>query len=53
MAELIGNNKDDNSLCDPVSGSGTLLVEVGKRVGIRGASLFGQEANWNQYALTK
>lgn len=30
MAELIGDNKDNNSLCDPVSGSGTLLVEVGK-----------------------
>ena len=53
VAELIGDNKDNNSLCDPVSGSGTLLVEVGKRVGIRGANIFGQEANWNQYALTK
>lgn len=53
VTKLIDENKENNSLCDPASGSGTLLVEVGKKLGIKGADIFGQEVNWNLYALTK
>lgn len=53
IAKLIDDNKEDACLCDPASGSGTLLVEVGRKMGIRGIDVYGQEGNWNLYALAK
>lgn len=47
------DEKENASLYDPASGNGTLLVEAAKRLGSKGANIFGQEANWNMYALTK
>jgi len=53
ITKLIDGDRKNACLCDPASGSGTLLVEVGKKMGIRGTELYGQEVNWNLYALTK
>ena len=53
ITKLIDGNRKNACLCDPASGSGTLLIEVGKKMGIRGTDIYGQEVNWNLYALTK
>lgn len=53
MTGLIDDNKENACLCDPASGGGTLLVEAGKKMGVKGDRIYGQEANWNLYALTK
>lgn len=53
MTKLIDDTREDACLCDPASGSGTLLVEAGKKMGVRGTDIYGQEGNWNLYALTK
>ncbi len=53
MTKLMDNDRENACLCDPASGSGTLLVEASKQMGIRGTGIYGQEANWNLYALTK
>lgn len=53
MTELIDDDRKNVCLCDPAAGSGTLLIEAGKKMGIRATDVYGQEANWNLYALTK
>lgn len=38
-------------ICDPTSGSGSLLIKAGKEVGSDNFSLYGQEANGSTWAL--
>lgn len=53
MAELIEGYREEDSLGDPASGSGALLVEVGKKLRSKGANIYGQEVNWSLYALAR
>lgn len=53
VAELIDDYKEQESLCDPASGSGMLLVEVGKKLRAKGVNIYGQEVNWSLYALAR
>lgn len=52
IAKLI-DPKSGNRICDPASGSGSLLIKVGNEVGSDNFSLYGQESNGSTWALCK
>lgn len=45
--------KDGDRICDPVCGSGGLLVEAAREVGSRNFALFGMEVNVSSWALAR
>lgn len=53
MVAELADEKEDATLCDSASGNGILLVKTAKRLHCKGNKVYGQEANWNQYALAK
>ncbi len=52
LAELV-NPQSGNRICDPTCGSGSLLIKVGRQVGSKNFSLYGQELNGSTYALAR
>ncbi len=42
-----------NRLCDPTTGSGSLLIKLGREVGSNNFSLYGQENNGSTWALAR
>jgi type I restriction enzyme M protein len=52
LAKLLRARPGDR-ICDPACGSGSLLIEVGKEVGSRDYSLYGQESNGGTWALCR
>ncbi|RPD43776.1 type I restriction-modification system subunit M [Hymenobacter sediminis] len=52
LARLVDPQPGDR-ICDPACGSGSLLIRVGKQVGSRNFSLYGQEVNGSTYALAR
>ena len=45
--------KKGNTICDPTSGSGSLLIKVGRQADERDFALFGQESNGTTHALCR
>jgi type I restriction enzyme M protein len=52
LAKLLAPKKG-NRICDPTSGSGSLLIQVGDQVGNDDFSLYGQEMNGSTWALCR
>jgi type I restriction enzyme M protein len=52
LAKLI-NPQPGNRICDPTSGSGSLLIKVAHEVGNNNYSLYGQENNGSTWALCR
>jgi type I restriction enzyme M protein len=52
LARLVAPQKGDR-ICDPVCGSGSLLVRAGNQVGSIDFALYGQEMNGSTWALCK
>ena len=52
LAKLLAPKKG-NRICDPTSGSGSLLIQVGDQVGDSDFSLYGQEMNGSTWALCR
>ena len=52
LARLLAPKKGDR-ICDPTSGSGSLLIRVSQKVGNDDYSIFGQERNGSTWALCK
>jgi type I restriction enzyme M protein len=45
--------KKGNTICDPTTGSGSLLIKVGRQADERDFALFGQESNGTTHALCR
>jgi type I restriction enzyme M protein len=52
LAKLV-EPKPGNRICDPTSGSGSLLIKVGRETGSNNFSLYGQEAIGSTWALCR
>lgn len=52
LAKLLAP-KSGNRICDPTSGSGSLLIQVGDQVSDGNFSLYGQEMNGSTWALCR
>ncbi len=52
LAKLL-NPQPGNRLCDPTSGSGSLLIKLAKEVGTNNFSIYGQEVNGSTWALAR
>ncbi len=52
LALLLAPKKGD-TICDPTSGSGSLLIKVGRQADERDFALFGQESNGTTHALCR
>ncbi len=52
LALLLSPKKGD-TICDPTSGSGSLLIKVGRQADERDFALFGQESNGTTHALCR
>lgn len=52
LAKLLAPKKG-NTICDPTSGSGSLLIKVGRQADERDFALFGQEMNGTTHALCR
>ncbi|MBN2424728.1 MAG: type I restriction-modification system subunit M [Calditrichaceae bacterium] len=52
LAKLIAPKPGDR-ICDPASGSGSLLIKVGHEVGNNDFALFGQESNGSTWSLCR
>jgi type I restriction enzyme M protein len=52
LAQLV-RPEAGNTMCDPACGSGSLLIQVTKRIGSNNYALFGQESNGATWSLCK
>jgi type I restriction enzyme M protein len=52
LAKLL-NPQPGNRLCDPTSGSGSLLIKLAHEVGSKNFSVYGQEVNGSTWALAR
>lgn len=53
LLALLLSPKKGNTICDPTSGSGSLLIKVGRQADERDFALFGQESNGTTHALCR
>ncbi len=53
LLALLLSPKKGNTICDPASGSGSLLIKVGRQADERDFALFGQEMNGTTHALCR
>ncbi len=53
LLALLLSPKKGNTICDPTTGSGSLLIKVGRQADKRDFALFGQESNGTTHALCR